>query len=157
MKLLISLIPIVIASTALGFSVFTWRERQAKDQRDLFLRLHERLIDIDLHRGRRILTERINSPEDAATLLRDSPTDYELVFRALAMFDIVALYAERRYIDRNLLLEEWGGSYAGAWEHGRHVITERLNRQTSSSWSGWPHFRHMGKLATARISPFAEC
>ena len=150
----IALVPIVIACAAFAFSVFTWQERAAKDRRDLFLKLHERLNDIDLQRGRRILAERIKSIEDAATLLHDSPNDYELVFRALAMYDVAALYAERGYIDRKLFLEDWDGSYARAWEHGQHVIAERLNRLTPNSWSDWPHFQRLGRLSTERIHSF---
>jgi hypothetical protein len=137
MRVAVSLIPIVIACAAFVFSLFTWRERKARDQRDLFLRFHERLIDIDLQRGRRILLQNVHSVEDAE----------KFVNRALAMFDIAALYVERGYIDRQLFLEEWGYTYAGVWDSGQHFIAERLNRQASNTWSAWPHFQSFGKQA----------
>jgi hypothetical protein len=40
-----------------------------KTSGDLFLNLHERLIDIDLQRGRRILAQSIRSTKDAQSLL----------------------------------------------------------------------------------------
>jgi len=48
LKLLSTVIPIVISVAAFVFSMFTWRDRKLNDKRDLFLRMHERLIDLDL-------------------------------------------------------------------------------------------------------------
>jgi hypothetical protein len=145
-------IPIVISCGAFAFSIFTWRERRNQDQRDLFLKMHERLIDVDLQRGRRILAENIHSVKDAEALLRGSPADYELANRALAMFDIFALYAERGYVDRKLVLEEWGYTLANTWACGQYLIAERLNRHRPNTWSAWPHFQKLGKLADEWVS-----
>jgi hypothetical protein len=83
--MLLTVIPIVLASAAFLFSIFTWRERRSQDQRDLFLKMHERLIDIDLQRGRRILGQAIHSAKDVQALFHDSPDQYDLANRALAM------------------------------------------------------------------------
>jgi hypothetical protein len=96
------LIPIVISCAAFVFSVFTWRERRAQDQRDLFLRIHERLVDVDLQRGRRVLFQMVQSIEDARALFQDRREDSDLANRALAMLDVAALYVERGYVDRDL-------------------------------------------------------
>ena len=152
MQVAVSFISIVIACAAFSFSVITWRDRASKDQRDLFLRLHERLADVDLQRGRRILAQRINSIDDAAALLRDEPNEYESVYRAISMLDIVALYAERGYIDYKLVLQEWKGSYVRAWNHGQYFIAERTSRDTPNTWSAFPHFRAMAQRAAEEFS-----
>jgi hypothetical protein len=139
-----SVISIAIACSAFAFSLFTWRERRSQDQRDLLLRVHERLIDIELQRGRRILYQRVNSVEDAAALFRESPDDYDLANRALAMMDMVALYVESNYIDRQVFLKEWGPTYARVWESGQHFVAERVSRQARYPWPAWPHFQLLG-------------
>jgi len=105
LKLLSTVIPIVISVAAFVFSMFTWRDRKLNDKRDLFLRMHERLIDLDLQQGRRILA-RINSPEEARDLIEDHPDDYELVSRTLSMLDVAALYVEQGYIDKSLFMQD---------------------------------------------------
>src|SRR6185437_15728065 len=97
---------------AFAFSVFTWRERKVKDQRDLFLRVHERLVDVDLQRGRRIIYQDVNSVQDVQHLMRERPGDYDTANRALAVLDIAALYVERGYLDEQLFMQEWGLAYA---------------------------------------------
>jgi Tfp pilus assembly protein PilN len=68
-RMILTVISIVLACAAFLFSIFTWRERRSQDQRDLFLKRHERLIDIDLQHGRRILAQSIRSTKDAQSLL----------------------------------------------------------------------------------------
>jgi hypothetical protein len=149
MQLIYTLIPIVISCAAFAFSVFTWRERKAKDQRDLFLRIHERLIDVDLQRGRGILFQggEVKSTEDAQKLFKDRRKDYEVVNRTLAMPDIAALYVERGYIDSELFFQEWGFTYASILEHAEYFIDERASRIVRSAGRSWQHFRFLAGQA----------
>jgi hypothetical protein len=139
--MLISVISIVLSSAAFLFGVFTWRERKSQDQRDLFLKVHERLIDIDLQRGRRILAQAIHSAKDAAALFRDSPDQYDLANRALAMLDVAALYVERGYIDKSLFVGEWGSVYGRIRDPARYFIADREERDSIYSLRPWPHFQ----------------
>lgn len=147
MELTYTLIAIIISCSAFAFSVFTWRERRAQDQRDLFLRIHERLIDADLQRGRRILFQ-MHSIEDAQTLFRDKPEDSNLANRALAMLDVAALYVERGYVDRSLFNQEWGFTYASILESARYFIAERASRGVRPGPQPWPHFQRLASQAT---------
>jgi hypothetical protein len=150
--MVITIISIVLSSAAFLFSVFTWRERKSQDQRDLFLKMHERLIDIDLQRGRRILTQTINSAKDASALFRDSPDQYDLANRALAMLDVAALYVECGYIDKSLFIREWGSVYSHIRDSALYFIADREARNTvSSNWS-WPHFRALADEARGSIA-----
>jgi hypothetical protein len=148
MRLVYALIPIVISCAAFAFSVFTWRERKAQDQRDLFLRIHERLVDVDLQRGRRVLFQMVQSIEDARALFQDRREDSDLANRALAMLDMAALYVERGYIDRDLFVQEWGFAYASILENARYFIAERASRAVRPTVRSWPHFQLLASQAT---------
>src|SRR5262249_46054511 len=142
-----ALIPIVISIAAFVFSLFTWRERKAQDQRDLFLQIHERLAEVDLQHGRRILFQDIQSAKDARALSRNNPRDYDLASRALAMLDIAALYVEHDYIDKKLFMNEWGFTYATVRKHAQYFIDERISRGAMSAYWAWPHFLAFSALA----------
>jgi hypothetical protein len=139
--LLVTAIPIVISVVAFALSVFTWRERRQNDRRDLFLQLHERLVDRDVSRGMRILGRLMRSPEEAKNLFNDRPEDYEQIRRALSMLDLAAFYVERGYIGKSLFIEEWGAVYSNLLEGAMLFIAEReRSGQAYNEWS-WPHFQ----------------
>jgi hypothetical protein len=150
--LAITIISIVISVAAFGLSVFTWRERRSNDKRDLFLRLHERLIDDDFLRGRRILTQQLTSPEEIKRLVRERGRDYEMVSRTLSMLDVAALYVERGYIDEKLFLEEWGTLYLSLREKFLILLSERAKTGQSYMWM-WPHFQALADDAYAQAQP----
>src|SRR5262245_19077114 len=99
MKFPVSYIALIISSAASAFGIFTWRDHKRQDKRDLLLQLHERLHDVELQRGRRILYQ-VRSVEDARALFQQGPEDYDVDNKALWMWDIAALYADKGYIDR---------------------------------------------------------
>jgi hypothetical protein len=141
-----TVISLLISVGALCVSIGALLTKRKQDRRDLFLKMHERLIDHDLQNGRRILRERIKSVEDAKKMRLDDPESYYLVGRALAMFDILGCYVRRKYVDEQLVLEEWGRTYAGSWDHGRHVVAERAEGE-NETWSAWPHLQAFGETA----------
>jgi hypothetical protein len=149
----VAIVSLVISLAALSVSVVTLLTKQRQDRRDLFLKMHERLVDPDLQQGRRILRERIKSVEDAQAMRKEDQVSYQLVGRALAMFDILGGYVLRKYVDEELVLEEWGHTYAGSWASGRYVILERTaSERERLTWSAWPHLQAFGKRASAWAS-----
>ena len=151
-QVLYALIPIGISCAAFAFSVFTWRERKVKDQRDLFLRVHERLVDVDLQRGRRIIYQDVNSVQDVQHLMRERPGDYDTANRALAVLDIAALYVERGYLDEQLFMQEWGLEYANILKHAQYFIDERASQAVASADKTWPHLQFLGARATRHLA-----
>jgi hypothetical protein len=143
-----SLAPILISSLAIVVSGLSLFRASRLDQRDQFLKMHERLIDADLQIGRRILRDRISSVQDAQRLRSDAPEDHQLVTRALAMLDILALYVEQEYVDADLVLREWGHTYAGCWERAQFYIAARLAAD-DGQWSAWPNLQKFGARAAA--------
>jgi hypothetical protein len=144
----VAVVSLLISVAALSVSLVALLAKRRQDRRELFFKMHERLIDPDLKRGRQILRERVTSAEKAREMHEHDPDAYQLVGRALAMFDILGCYVRRRYIDEGLVLEEWGHTYAGAWASGRHVVVERAGRE-ALTWSAWPHLQAFGETAAA--------
>src|SRR4051812_49277044 len=94
-----------MAALLFGFASFslTW----AKDRRQLFLTMHERMIEPDLQAGRRLVIYSVNSIDDVEAIQERSPDDYQLIVRAMAMADILGLYIRRKYISRSHAFYEW--------------------------------------------------
>jgi hypothetical protein len=149
MNVAVSFIALIISAVALVFGVFTWRDHKRQDKRDLFLQLHERLHDVQLQRGRRILYQ-VCSEDDAETLFQQRSEDYDFANKALWMLDIAALYAEQGYVDRELFMQEWGFVYVAIFKHGRHFIDERVRRTAISPRFAWPHFQSFAQQAVDR-------
>ena len=118
---------------SLGALYFNWR----KAKQDTFLNIHQQLIALDIQEGRRILFQKITSPEAASQLLIDDPDDYQKVNRALAMYDVLGLYVKRRYVFKSWVLEEWGANLSKAREPGRHFINHRKANGVPSLWGNF--------------------
>lgn len=134
----------VAAFAALGLSLTTWFATQRRQRRDLFLSLHERLTSRELQTGRRIIWDKIRKPDDANNLERSSPEEFRQAVIALGMFDILGLYVEKGYVDRKIVMQEWGSMLARTYWHGRHMITDR---EPTAGWRQWPHFERLGQEA----------
>lgn len=147
MNVVVSSIALAISLAAFIFSVHNWRERKRQDQRDLYLKIHERLVEIDLQRGRRIIYRDVHSAEDAEALFRERPEDYDLANRALAMLDVAALYEEQGYIDSKLFMDEWGPVYARIRENSGYFIAERIAHSVAPAHPAWPHFQSLARRA----------
>jgi hypothetical protein len=151
--ILVPILSILISCGAFAFSLYTWRERVTQDQRDLFLRIHERLLEVELQHGRRILFRQVNSVEDVKILFRDKPEHYDLANMALAMLDTAALYVEHRYIDGELYMQEWGYTYKNILEHARYFLAEREERSALPNPRPWRHFFSFAIEASRREWP----
>lgn len=133
-------IPVGISLVAVVISVYSVLLGRARDSRDLFLRMHERMVDPDLFRGRQVLFEKIGSADDVTRLRQDRIEDFYVVNRALSILDVFALYAHRGYIDKQLVLNEWGPIYVLSWRHGQYFAAVR-RADLGIAGAPWPHLR----------------
>ncbi|CAG6392762.1 hypothetical protein SCOCK_180139 [Actinacidiphila cocklensis] len=117
-----------------------------RQKRDLFLDLHEKLSRPDMQTGRTLLREQINGLDDAIGMRRWKSDDYQKAVSAIAMFDILGLYVEERFIKRSLVFKEWGWLYADVYFHARYVIQDRRNHGRDP----WLHFQRLGEKALAK-------
>src|ERR1700745_1588225 len=125
-------------------------ERIAKDRRELFLRLHDRLTDTAQQQGRWALFHDVNSVEDARNLRRNEMERYSLANMALATIDAAALYAERGYIDRTLFMEEWGFYIRTSWSMRNILFPNESSAMPGLTLGPIGHFFSFAAQATRR-------
>jgi hypothetical protein len=101
-----SIVSLILSACALVISTAAFATRQRQDKRDLYLRIHEQLLDLQVQEGRRLLYERVHSVEDVIDLRRNEPEVYALINRSLSMFSTLGLYVERGYVDRDVVLAD---------------------------------------------------
>jgi hypothetical protein len=138
----VTALALVVSAAALSLGMLNYRRARRLDKRDLFLRLHESLLDPDVVAGRRALYE-IKDVPSAAALVYETGTLTQ-VYRALAMFDVLALYVENGWIDEATVLDEWGNSLSRSIEPSQHFIAARYQ---TIQWHSWPHYRRLAAKA----------
>jgi hypothetical protein len=146
MSVLSSLTSLVIALIAVIISIYALNVSRRQDRRDMFLKLHEKMIDPEIHAGRRYLLEHINSETDAVALRRKDEIAYFSINRSIAMLDVVALYVKKNFVAKDLILEEWGEVYRQCYIHARYYIAVR-QKELTFSFPLWPHFTWLAKEA----------
>lgn len=143
---------LLLSALALVLSLLTLVYSRASRRRDLFLDMHERLLDREIRDGRRALLEAsVCSVNDARRFRERDEEGYRLACRALAMCDVLGLYVRKRFISKRLVLDEWGHTYAALWECGQHIISMRLaddGDDVGHRWSAWQNFQRLGADAT---------
>lgn len=127
---------VILAGAALVVSLsaflFNWR----KAKQDTFLSIHDKMVTADLQEGRRLLFE-IKSPDAAGKLLKEDREGYQKVNMALAMYDVLCLYAKRGYVRKSLVMEAWGPGLANARIPGKHFIAHRTKQGVPSTWTNF--------------------
>ncbi|MGW1669023.1 hypothetical protein [Streptomyces sp. NPDC002324] len=107
------------------------------NKRDLFLSLHEKLTAPEQLWGRRVIREQINTPEDAERLRQLDREDGHAAASAVAMLDILSLYVERGFVEKDLVLDEWGHALADLNGNAAIFVRDR----TENGRAPWCHFQ----------------
>lgn len=93
---------VALAAAALVLSLVALIVSARKSKRDAFLGIHDKLTALDIQEGRKILFNKVNSPEDAAELMKAENSDeYDKVNRAMAMYDVLGFYVYRRFVRKS--------------------------------------------------------
>lgn len=140
-----SVLPLIFSACAVVISIAAFVTGQRQDRRDLFLSMHERLTDLQVQEGRRLLYERVHSVDDVVNLRRNEPQVYALIARSLAMFNLLGLYVERGYLDREIVLEEWADPLARCYQSAQPVLRDR--EQLNGHSRSLEHLRSFGQEA----------
>ncbi len=141
-----------ISLTALTIAGLTYRDRRKQDRRDLFLKLHERMVEPDLQRGRRLLFTRARTVEDVKRLREDEPGVFDDINRAVWMLDIAGMYVAKNYVDKDDFVAEWGSVFGRAWRGAQPFLEVRIAGLPGGS-PGWPYFRALGMEMAAALEP----
>lgn len=139
------MLALFVSAGALILGVVNFLQAHRRDKRDLFLRLHETLVEPDVVAGRRALYK-VKSEDDAEAVCGNEEISTR-IYRALAMFDVLGLYVESRWIDERTVLREWSNSLVRSREPARLWIAKRYE---GVQWHSWPHYTSLAEKA-ARI------
>ncbi|WP_437055836.1 hypothetical protein [Streptomyces sp. enrichment culture] len=127
----------IVAQRAFRFSENARQETEKLNKRDLFLALHEKLCTPDQLWGRRVIREKINNLADAKQLRESGHADGQAAAGAVAMLDMLSLYVEKGFIERDLVLEEWGHVLADLDDNAAIFVKDR----TMNNRRPWVHFQ----------------
>jgi hypothetical protein len=97
-------VSVVVSAAALAISLSTFVANRWRDKRDLFLRVHERLVAAEQQQARRLLH---GLAEQGKRVEDYTDDEYALVNNALAALDVLGIYYKRRYVRRRDVLEIW--------------------------------------------------
>lgn len=128
---------LAIALLALGVNAWTFLDRRRVDRRDLFLKLHEAMLDPSLQRGRMILYRRCGSEKAVAEMAEQDVDSFLLANRALAMFDLMARYVHTGHLSRSDAMEEWAYSTSNLYGKSRYFLAFR---SAEAGRQAWPNF-----------------
>ncbi len=142
----VPVLALCVSGVAFLFSLALWLERRRQDKRDMFLRIHDALVEPDLQRGRRLLFARTWTVADVDDCFRTRPEEWDLINGAMAMFDVFALYAEMGYVKEDLVIREWGHIIYRVATRGQPVIDFRAKKDNLRPW---PHLRRIAPKAMA--------
>lgn len=132
------LLTALIGLIAVGFTTYTIVQSREQRRLDAFSRMHDLLITEDSQRGRRMLYDAANSgswPE------RNSP-EWDQMNRALAMLDTLAIYIDKKIVDRELAMDTWAARFA---ESGS--LQNIFMRLRADDYLMWPFMRAMFREA----------
>jgi hypothetical protein len=140
-----AVLALIVSALALSLGIVNFMRSRRLDKRDLFLRMHEALIAPDVVAGRRVLYT-LTSKQQAAALVYQEDEE-SLVYRALAMFDVLAMYAENKWISEKTVLDEWGNSLSRSLAPAELFIEARYD---TIQWHSWPHYKALAQKAKAQ-------
>jgi hypothetical protein len=120
----LALASVVISIIALSFSALVFADNRRRDQRDLFLKVHQQMIGDRLQNGRRILFQKARD-EAAVAALNDD--DYRDINEALSFYNILGYYVRKRYVRERDVLEFWADPIVRAWAAAKPFMAYRMS------------------------------
>jgi hypothetical protein len=128
---MVAAISIVISVLALSFSFFVFFDSRRRDQRDLFLKMHELLISDDVLRSRYVLFQTVIDKESVERL---TDSEWRDVNRALATLNALGLYLANGYVKERDVMDIWARPICRVWKAAQPVIDYRERLQGYEPW-----------------------
>jgi hypothetical protein len=143
------LIAVSIAALAVVLSLITVVLQRRQQQRAAYREIYSTLMSDELHRGRWMIN-RISRPEH----IPKDKLDYRLVYRALGVFDNLAMYERQGVVPRRWVLDVWHHPLNDMYK-GASVV--RSEAEKSGAISPWPQLWTLFDQAAAYRSSLACC
>ncbi|GAA5188406.1 hypothetical protein GCM10023346_00370 [Arthrobacter gyeryongensis] len=120
-----------IAGLAFAVAILTFCFNWRKSKTDLFISMHEKLIDPAVQNGRKVISDKVKG---IGTIHHLTTTEFESANRALALYDTLAMYARRRYIIKRDFIGTWGLAMHRRAPQIRAFIAYRASMDGYMSW-----------------------
>lgn len=124
---------LALVAVILSFCALVIAKRSERHQ--LFVRLHELMTSPDSQAGRRILHD-LNTDEDITRLKKKRPGDFDLVNRAVGLYNTLGLYAKNGDLPLKKAKEHWGGTLLRSWP--RIALFVKWRRTEHEAPTLWP-------------------
>ena len=137
--LIATVIPIVFSVLALAFSIYVFVDSRKRDQRDVFIKMHELLISDDIQRGRYLLFEKVVDEESVKRLTDE---EYRFINRAIAAYNLLGVYLKNGYVNERDVMEVWGRAIYRAWITAQPFLAWREYNQ---GYKALPYFEMLAE------------
>lgn len=107
-----TVVPIVLSIAALVFSFYVFLDSRKRDQRDVFIKIHELLISEDIQRGRYLLFQKVTDEESVRRLTDEEFRD---INRSISAYNLLGVYLKNGYVNERDVIEVWGRPVYRAW------------------------------------------
>lgn len=143
---MIAAISVAISVLAFGFSLFAFLDGRRRDQRDIYIKVHQLLVDRKLERGRYLLLQKVID-EDSVGRLTDN--EWGLINRAMAAFNTLGLLLAKGYVEERDVMDIWAPSICRAWKVAQPYIAYRERLQ---GYRPWKYFAFLAEKAQQHLS-----
>ncbi|GAB2994711.1 DUF2800 domain-containing protein [Amycolatopsis acidiphila] len=130
---------IVLSFIALLFSAFVFLYNRRASKRDLYVRMHDQLLDADRQHGRRVLFELAEQNQQPGDLTSE---EHRYANHALATLELFGFLYFKRYIPRRDALEMWGITITRLVDAGEQSGFLAL-RDAQNGMPVWPYLRRL--------------
>lgn len=128
----------LVTGIALLFTAATFRFAAAKNKRDLFVKLHESLIEPEVQDGRRILAR----TKRYADVVFMKSSDRKAVNRALSLYETLAIYVLNGNVYEKEALRVWDWPI---WNMRQRIGWFVDAREEEDLYRSWPNLRRLIK------------
>jgi hypothetical protein len=135
-----AVVPVIaagIATSAFVLGLLTYTFNWRKSKKDLFISIHDKLIDPGVQKGRKVLFDQVTEMWSVRGLSDD---DRDSANRALALYDTLAMYYSRDNVFKDEVLETWGLAMHKRADAIRAFIDYR---EFTDRYRSWPHLTAM--------------
>lgn len=133
---------------AIGLTMYTVRQTRRQHRLDTFTRLHDLLTAQESQRGRR----KLFAAAESGVWPERGSVDWDEINRALSMLETLAMYINRKIVNRDLVMEAWHHSLRRLQGPAEHFIALRCGDHRL-----WPHLRTLLRDANSYRSRLDCC
>lgn len=141
-----AVVSVIISIVAVAFSLIVFFDNQRKDRRDVFLRMHQLLIEDDLIRGRYLIFRKITDETSVQQLTEE---EYRDINRALSTYNALGLYMANGYVRERDVMDMWAQPIFRAWRTAQPLIVQRERLQ---GYKPWKYFDSLGRKAEQELT-----